>query len=130
MRRALDTAVDRHDIAFCRNQLGDLALAAGDTATARTEYTAGLMADPTSVTLQRGQARLAAMSGNLDEALASYANLTRRAPPPSYLVEHAELLRAAGRDSDARAQLSLASAAHQLFVGNGGTDGLTGAALA
>ena len=31
MRRALDTAVDRYDIAFCRNQLGDLALAAGDT---------------------------------------------------------------------------------------------------
>ncbi len=29
MRRALDTAVDRYDIAFCRNQLGDLALAGG-----------------------------------------------------------------------------------------------------
>ncbi len=130
MQRALDTAVDRHDIAFCRNQLGDLALAAGDLSTAREHYSAGLAQDPTSVTLQRGQARLAAMSGDLDAALGGYANLTRRAPTPGYLIEYAELLRAAGRESDAQAQLGLATAAHQLFVGNGGADGLTGAALA
>jgi tetratricopeptide (TPR) repeat protein len=130
MRRALDTAVDRHDIAFCRNQLGDLALAAGDLQTAREQYSAGLAQDPTSITLQRGQARLAAMSGDLEAALGGYANLTRRSPAPGYLIEYAELLRAAGRDGDAQAQLRLASAAHQLFVGSGGTDGLTGAALA
>ncbi len=89
-----------------------------------------MLADPTSITLQRGQARLAAMSGDLDGALAAYANLTRRSPTPGYLIEYAELLRAVGRESDAQAQLRLATAAHQLFVGNGGTDGLTGAALA
>jgi tetratricopeptide (TPR) repeat protein len=130
MRRALGTAVDRHDIAFCRNQLGDLALNAGDLSTARAEYSAGLAQDPTSITLQRGQARLAAMSGELESALRGYAHLTRRAPTPGYLIEYAEVLRAAGRDADAQMQLRLASAAHQLFVGNGGTDGLTGAALA
>jgi tetratricopeptide (TPR) repeat protein len=130
MRRALDTAVGRYDIAFCRNQLGDLALANGDLETARVEYEAGMMADPTSITLQRGQARLAAMSGDIDGALAAYANLTRRSPTPGYLIEYAELLRAAGRGSDAEAQLRLATAAHQLFVANGGTDGLTGSALA
>ncbi len=130
MRRALETAVDRYDIAFCRNQLGDLALASGDTETAQAEYQAGMLADPTSITLQRGQARLAAMSGDVDGALAAYANLTRRSPTPGYLIEYAELLRAAGRESDAQAELRLATAAHQLFVGNGGTDGLTGAALA
>ena len=130
MRRALDTAVGRYDIAFCRNQLGDLALATGDLETARVEYDAGMMADPTSITLQRGQARLAAMSGDIDGALAAYATLTRRSPTPGYLIEYAELLRAAGRESDAEAQLRLATAAHQLFVANGGTDGLTGSALA
>ena len=130
MRRALDVALDRHDIAFCRNQLGDLALNVGDLGTARSEYAAGLVADPTSVSLRRGQARLAAMSGHLDEALGGYAVITRRMPTPGYLLEYAELLRAAGRDDEARAQLQLATAAHQLFTANGGVDGLTGAAIA
>jgi tetratricopeptide (TPR) repeat protein len=89
-----------------------------------------MMADPTSITLQRGQARLAAMSGDLEGALAGYATLTRRSPTTEYLIEYAQLLRAAGRDTEAQAQLQLATAAHQLFVANGGSDGLTGAALA
>jgi len=130
MQRALDVAVSRYDIAFCRNQLGDLALSIGDTATAADQYTAGLQADPTSITLQRGQARLAAMTGRTADALSGYAALTRRSPTPGYLLEYAELLRANGRDADAQTQLRLATAAHQLFTGNGGVDGLTGAALA
>lgn len=130
MRRALDVSVDRHDIAFCRGQLGDLALNAGDTATATTEYAAGLAADPTSVPLQRGRARLLAMSGRTDEALAAYQALTRRAPTPGYLLEYAELLLAAGQTAPAQTQLRLAAAAHQLFTGNGGADGITGAAIA
>ena len=130
MQRALDVAVSRYDIAFCRNQLGDLALSIGDTATAADQYTAGLQADPTSITLQRGQARLAAMTGRTADALSAYAALTRRSPTPGYLLEYAELLRANGRDADAQTQLRLATAAHQLFTGNGGVDGLTGAALA
>jgi tetratricopeptide (TPR) repeat protein len=130
MRRALDVAIDRHDIAFCRNQLGDLALSVGDFNTARTEYAAGLVADPTSVSLLRGQARLAAMTGHLDEALGGYAVVTRRTPTPGYLLEYAELLRAAGRPDEAQTQLGLATAAHQLFTDNGGIDGLSGAAIA
>jgi tetratricopeptide (TPR) repeat protein len=130
MRRALDVAVDRYDIAFCRNQLGDLALSVGDTATAGTEYAAGLAADPTSVTLLRGQARLAAMTGRIHDALGGYATITRRTPTPSYLLEYAELLRASGRAAEAQTQLRLATVAHQLFTANGGIDGLTGAAIA
>jgi tetratricopeptide (TPR) repeat protein len=130
MRAALAAAVDPHDIAFCRNQLGDLAFATGDLATADREYAAGLMADPSSMALRRGRARLAAARGNLAPALASYAELTRRAPTPSNLLEYAELLRVAGRDDDARSQVELARAAHALFTANGGVDGLTGVALA
>jgi tetratricopeptide (TPR) repeat protein len=130
MRQALAAAVDRHDIAFCRNQLGDLALAAGDPTGAAAQYRAGLDADPASATLQRGQARVAAAQSRLDEALAGYAALTRRAPVPGYLLEYAELLRSAGHQREAEAVLQLATAAHQLFTGNGGVDGLTGAALA
>jgi tetratricopeptide (TPR) repeat protein len=130
MRRALDAAQDPHDIAFCRNQLGDLAMLHGDLATARQQYTAGLAADPGSVALRRGQARVDAASGRLGPALAGYAEVTGRAPTPGYLIEYAELLRAAGRTTEANAQLDLARAAQQLFTDNGGADGLVGASLA
>ena len=130
MRRALDTAVSPSDIAFCRVQLGDLAFNAGDLAGAEREYSAGLAADPSSAALQRGRARVAAAQGRLEEALGAYAGLTAQAPTPSYLVEYAEVLRIAGRADEAKAQLQLASAAHQLFTGNGGVDGLTAVALA
>jgi tetratricopeptide (TPR) repeat protein len=130
MRRALDASVGRSDIAFCRTQLGDLAFNTGDLDAADAEYKAGLAAEPTSVALQRGRARVSAAQGRLDAALTAYATLTSRAPTPDHLIEYAELLRLAGRPTDAEAQLRLASAAHQLFLGNGGVDGLTGAALA
>jgi tetratricopeptide (TPR) repeat protein len=130
MRRALDTAVSPSDIAFCRAQLGDLAFNTGDLVAAEREYSAGLNADPSSVALQRGRARVAAAHGRLEEALGGYAGITAQAPTPSYLVEYAELLRVAGRFDDAKTQLSLASAAHKLFTGNGGVDGLTAVALA
>jgi tetratricopeptide (TPR) repeat protein len=130
MRRALDTAVDPVDQGFCRVQLGDLAWQAGDPVTAGREYAAGLAADPSSVTLQRGRARVAAAAGRLDAALADYADLTRRTPVPGYLLEYAELLHSAGRAREAAAQLEVARTAHRLFTANGGTDGLTDAALA
>ena len=130
MRRALAVAVDRADIAFCRNQLGDLAWNSGDLATAGTQYAAGLRADASSVALRRGQARVAAAQGRTAQALYSYASLTLSAPTPGYLLEYSELLRVAGRAGDADTQLTLATAAHRLFTDNGGSDALTGAALA
>jgi tetratricopeptide (TPR) repeat protein len=130
MHRALETAFDRHDIAFCRAALGDLALGTGDLDTARAEYDAGQAADPASVALLRGQSRLAAMAGDLDRAIEGYGALTLRAPTPGYLIEYAELLTAAGLAEPAGEQLRLATVAHDLFVANGGIDGLTGAALA
>jgi len=130
MRQALAAATDPHDIAFCRNQLGDLAWQHGDLAGARREYTAGLTADPASIALRRGMAQVDAASGAMDRALAAYADLTRRAPTPGYLIEYADLLRAAGRAADAGTQLDLADAAVQLFTANGGTDDLATAILA
>ena len=130
MREALAAAVDAHDVAFCRNQLGDLAWQVGDLAGAEREYAAGLAADPTSVALRRGQARVDAAAGHLDAALTGYADVTRRAPAPSSFIEYAELLRAAGRGTEADAQLALAATAQRLFTDNGGVDGLSAAALA
>jgi tetratricopeptide (TPR) repeat protein len=130
MRQALDAAIDPADIAFCRYQLGELAWHSGDLAGAGQQYAAGLAADPTFLPLRRGRAKVAAAKGNIDAALADYADLTRRSPTPAYFLEYAELLTAAGRDGDASVQRGLADAAQQLFAASGGTDDLTAAALA
>ncbi|MGE5829510.1 MAG: hypothetical protein ACM30G_14290 [Micromonosporaceae bacterium] len=129
MRQALANALDPADVAFCRTQLGDLAFNAGDLAGAEREYRAGLTADPSSVPLRRGRARVAAALGNLPGALAGYAELTRQAPTPAYLLEYAELLRLAGRDRAAATEVQLARTAYELLTANGGVDGLAGAAL-
>jgi tetratricopeptide (TPR) repeat protein len=130
MRRALDAASDRADIAFCRYQLGELAAQAGQLDDAEAELTAGLVADPEYLPLRLGRARVAAARGQLDAALAGYADVVKRSPTPSTFVEYAELLRASGRETEATQQLELAVAAQQLFTANGGTDDLTAAALA
>jgi tetratricopeptide (TPR) repeat protein len=130
MRQALESAVSPADIGFCRVQLGDLAWHAGDLDEATRQYDAGLAADPGSVALRRGKARADWAAGRRAAALAGYADVTRRAPTPPYVLEYAELLRAAGRTGEADAQLELAAAGHRLFTGAGGVDGLTGTALA
>jgi tetratricopeptide (TPR) repeat protein len=130
MRRALDAAVDPADIAFCRNQLGDLAWSGGDLTGAAAEYAAGIAADPSYQPLLRGRARVAAAAGRIDAAIADAAAVAARTPTPDTLMEYAGLLRLAGRTGDADRQLTLAGAAHRIFVANGGRDDLTGALLA
>jgi tetratricopeptide (TPR) repeat protein len=130
MRQALTAAVDPADIAFCRYQLGELAWTVGDLAGAQREYAAGLDATPDYLPLQQGTAKLAAAQGKMPAALAGYATLTSRSPTPTYLLDYAELLRAAGGGPAAEAQLTLADAADRLFAANGGKDDLTAAALA
>jgi tetratricopeptide (TPR) repeat protein len=130
MRRGLDDAVDPHDAAFCLNQLGDLAWQVGDVAGAQAQYEAALKADPQSIAGLRGKARTAAAAGRTEVALAAYADLTRRFPTPSDLLEYADTLRAAGRTAEADGQVTLAAAAHTLFTANGGVDGITAAAIA
>jgi len=130
MRRALGDAVDPADVAFCRYQLGELAWRTGRLNNAESEYAAGRIADPAYLPLLGGEARVAAARGRTDVALADYAQLTARYPSPGYLLEYANLLRAAGRPGRADQQLALAAAALRLFRANGGTDDLGAAQLA
>jgi len=130
LRRALTGAMDPADIAFCRYQLGELAWHAGRLDEAEEEYAAGVEADPGYPPPVQGRAKVAFARGRVDAALAGYADLTGRSPTPGYLIEYAELLRAAGRPTEADAQLALADAALKLFTANGGADDLTAAALA
>ncbi|SNT65417.1 Tetratricopeptide repeat-containing protein [Asanoa hainanensis] len=130
MRRALDAAADPADIAFCRNQLGDLAWSTGDLSGASREYAAGLAASPGYLSLLRGKARVAAAQGDLTGAVNAAGTVAARTPTPDTLLEYATLLKLAGRLPEAARQLTLAEAAHKLFVANGGQDDLTGAQLA
>ena len=130
MSGALDAAVDRSDVAFCRYQLGELAFATGDLAGAGRQYAAGLAADPAYLPLRAGRARVVAAQGRLDAAIADLGATVQAMPTPTALLEYAELLRVAGRGAEADTQVKLAAAAQQLFDANGGTDDLTGAALA
>jgi tetratricopeptide (TPR) repeat protein len=130
MQRALADAVDPADIAFCRYQLGELAWRTGRLGAAATEYTAGQAADPAYLPLLAGQGRVAAARGQTHTALTDYAQLTARYPSPGYLMEYANLLRAAGQRTRADQQLALADAALRLFRANGGTDDLGAAQLA
>jgi tetratricopeptide (TPR) repeat protein len=123
MRQALYNAVDPHDVAFCRTQLGDLAFGRGDLAAAEALYAAALVADPTAFGAQHGMARV---RGDL----AGYGELVARVPATSTLLEYAALLRLAGRQTESDQQVALASAAEQLFAANGGSDGLAAAELA
>lgn len=130
MRQALAGAVDPHDVAFCRVQLGDLAFGRGDLTAATTEYDAALAADPGTIAGQRGAARVKAARGDVSGAISAYALITDRLPGTSTIVEYAELLRVAGRDAEADRQLTLAAAAERLFSANGGVDGLSAASVA
>ncbi len=131
MRRALDAAVDPADIAFCRNQLGDLAWS-----TRRPRDRVGASTRPACpptpayLALLRGRARVAAARGDLAAAVTDVGTVAARTPTPDTLLEYATLLRLAGRSDEAARQLTLAEAAHTLFVANGGQDDLAGAQLA
>src|SRR5262249_61084855 len=117
-------------IASCRYQLGELAWRSGRLDDAGPEYAAGQPADPGSLPLLAGQARVAAARGHTIAALADYAKLTARYPSPGYLMDYATLLRATGRPTRADQQLALAAAALRLFRANGGTDDMGVAQLA
>ncbi len=127
---ALAAAVAPADVAFVRQQLGDLAWHAGDLAAARTEYRAGLAARGDYLPLRHGMARIDAAEGQTGPALAAYGELAAASPTPSLLVEHAELLRSLGRTAEADTQLALAGAALDLVAAGGGADDLAAAELA
>jgi tetratricopeptide (TPR) repeat protein len=130
MEQALAAAFDPADVAFCRYQLGELAWHAGNLDEAEAHYRAGAAADPTYLPLQRGLARVAYARGDIEAALALFSDFARVSPTPDLLLEAAELLRAAGRETEATDQLALAEAAVELFTASGGSDDLTSAELA
>ncbi|MDX8050994.1 tetratricopeptide repeat protein [Lentzea sp. BCCO 10_0798] len=124
LTRALDASSSPADTLFCRYHLGELAFDNGDLDEASTQYEQGLLIDPLDPALLQGRAKIAAARGELNDALAVYAQLVARVPSPQYLHEHAVLLRAAGRTQDAARQFDLLAQQERLLAAAGSTDDL------
>ncbi|HEX6684367.1 MAG TPA: hypothetical protein VF062_16310 [Candidatus Limnocylindrales bacterium] len=114
-QRALRQAFAPSDVAYVHQQLGDLAVVAGDRVAARNEYN-----------LAGYRYGLAKLDGDLK----AYAELVAAQPNPSLLAEYAILLRGAGRDAEAAEALKLADAALALLEANGASDDLAAAEVA
>ncbi len=119
MQRALTDAATPADAAFALYNLGELDRTHGHLDAARQEFSAGLARAPSYLPLVAGQARVSAESGDVNGALADYANLVVRLPQPAYLIEYGELLESLGRREEARRQYDLVRTEEQLFASSG-----------
>ncbi|MGW0808838.1 tetratricopeptide repeat protein [Nonomuraea sp. NPDC002799] len=118
---AHDDAFVPGDVAYARYYLGELALHAGDLTTAAGWYAKSLQAYPAYTPALAGQARTAALSGRLPEALGLYDQVVARLPLPQYLIEQGETRLKAGRPAD----WTLLKAQRKLFAAAGVRDDLT-----
>ncbi|WP_146615579.1 tetratricopeptide repeat protein, partial [Nonomuraea aridisoli] len=109
------------DLAYTRHYLGELALHSGDLATAADWYGKALRAYPAYTPALAGQARAAALSGDLPRALDLYETVVERLPLPQYLIEQGETRLKAGLKAD----WTLLKAQRRLFEAAGVRDDLT-----
>ena len=102
MQRALDSATEPADVAFCHQHLASLAWAAGDLATATRHVSLGLAADAGTVGLWQLKAKLDTAAGDLTAALDDLAKVVARTPTVDALLDQARLLQVAGKDPGPR----------------------------
>jgi tetratricopeptide (TPR) repeat protein len=98
------------EVAFAREQLGNLAWTVGHLREAEDHYRAALAADPQHVPAMFGLARVYFAGGHIDEALRIAGDVAARRPMLEYVVWYGELLDRSGRTAAARTQYSLARA--------------------
>ncbi|NUP20718.1 MAG: tetratricopeptide repeat protein, partial [Streptomyces sp.] len=121
LQYAHDDAWSPPDLAYVRYYLGELAFHSGDLTTAADWYAKALAAYPAYTPALAGQARTAALTGRLTEALALYDRVVARLPLPQYLIEQGETRIKAGRPAD----WTLLRAQRRLFQAAGVRDDLT-----
>jgi len=119
LEQAAQEAQRPADVAFAQQYLGELAWNAGDLPAARAAYEAGLAADPSSLVLLAGRAKVTAAEGDAVAAAADYRRLVERLPAPEHLVAFGELLEATGAPQDAEEQYAVVRATQQLYAANG-----------
>ncbi|WP_157250023.1 tetratricopeptide repeat protein [Nonomuraea typhae] len=109
------------DLAYTRYYLGELALRSGDLTGAESWYRRSREAMPAYVPAMAGSARVAALSGRLQEALDLYQSVVNRLPLPQYLLEQGETRIKAGMPAD----WTLLRAQRHLYAEAGVRDDLT-----
>lgn len=119
LEQALAVASRPADAAFAHQYLAELAFNAGDLAAAATHAEDGLTVDPSAVALRAVRARVLAARGETAAALREWADVVRRLPQPSYLVEYGDLLASLGRTAEAERQYALVAATQRLFQAQG-----------
>ena len=119
LEQAAQEATRPADVAFAQQYLGELAWNEGDLPAARAAYEAGLAADPSSLALLAGRARVSAAEGDTAAATADYRSVVERLPAPEHLVALGELLEATGREQEAQEQYTVVRATQQLYAANG-----------
>lgn len=119
MQRALDDAPNGAARAFALLHLGELAFDAGDPNAALAYYNAAVEASPDDPAPLAGKAKAEAALGQTQTALDHYAEVARRVPDPSYVVEYGELLESVGRTDEASQQYEVVAATHTLLAAAG-----------
>ena len=119
LEQAAEEATRPADVAFAQQYLGELAWNQGDLLAARAAYEAGLAADPTSLALRAGRAKVMAAEGDTVAALADHRRVVERLPAPEHVVALGELLEATGDEQGAEEQYAVVRATQQLYAANG-----------
>jgi tetratricopeptide (TPR) repeat protein len=119
MARALDAAGTPADKAFADYYLGELALNAGRPAEALPHFADGIHEDPAYAALYEGRARAEAALGQVDAAVADFADAVERVPQPTYVLEYGDYLQSLGRADEAKRQYAVFLAENRLFTSNG-----------
>jgi len=120
MRQAVEAGGPRaENTLWVRTQLGHLYFHSGRLAEAEAEYQLALAAQPDYVHALAGLARVRAVQGNWDEAIALYSTVTNRTPLAEYVIALGEVYETAGRAEEAQKQFELAEAIDTLNRANG-----------
>ena len=118
-RDARDEAVDPTTLAFVEYHLGELARRGGRLVLASDHYERALRAVPSDPSATAGRARVLALRGETERAIAVLAGLVQRTPLPEHLIQLGELHLLVGDREAAKAQFDVVRASAQLARANG-----------
>ena len=119
MEAARDIAGTPADAAWASYQLGELHFGQGDLGAARAAFRRGIKLDPNFVPSFAGLAKVEWAQGDLDRAIAGYADVVVRYPLPENVIALGDLYEAAGRSEEAAQQYALVDVEERLFRSNG-----------
>ena len=112
-------AVDATTRAFVEYHLGELARRDGRLKLATNRYRRALQAVPADPSATAGLARVQALRGDTEQAIAVLSGLVQRAPLPEHLIQLGELHLLVGDRGAAMAQFDVVRASAELARANG-----------